>query len=274
MSEGVAVDIRGLYVAYDRSPVLADINLSLPANKLITVVGPNGAGKSTLLRVLVGSLAPSAGTVTILGEPAEVQRRRSRIAYMPQQEQIDWDFPLSVWDVVLSGRYGRIREEGGWRRFLPPSLAPGAHRDAVIRALRQVNLYDHRHKAIDTLSGGQRKRVLLARALAQDAMLLLLDEPLVGVDQGSESLIMSVLREARAEGRTIIMVTHDIASARSDSDYAVLINRGVVGEGDPETMLTDEMLSHAATVNWLSRARSADEGQTPHLAETGRMGQG
>ena len=274
MSDAVAVETHGLCVAYDRSPVLADINLSLPANKLITIVGPNGAGTSTLLRVLVGSLAPSAGSVSILGQPAELQRRRSHIAYMPQQEQIDWDFPLSVWDVVLSGRYGRIREEGGWRRFLPPSLAPPRHRDAVIRALSQVNLYEHRHKSIDTLSGGQRKRVLLARALAQDAMLLLLDEPLVGVDQGSEALIMNVLREARAEGRTIIMVTHDIASARSESDYAVLINRGVVGEGDPKTMLTDEMLSHTATVNWLSHSRNTRNPEPEPLAETGRMGQG
>ncbi|MDX1587847.1 MAG: metal ABC transporter ATP-binding protein, partial [Oleiphilaceae bacterium] len=218
---------------------------------LITLVGPNGAGKSTLLRVLAGSLTPSSGDVRVLGYSAESQRKESQIAYMPQQEQIDWDFPLSVWDVVLSGRYGRIRQEGGWQRFLPLSLVRTSHREATLRALQDTGLMDLRHNAIDTLSGGQRKRVLLARALSQDARLLLLDEPLVGVDQVSENLIMTVLRKARDQGRTVVMVTHDIVGARRDADHVVLINRKVVGEGPPDQMLTEEMLSRVATVNWI-----------------------
>jgi len=246
-----AIVTRGLYVAYDGDPVLSDINLTLPVGQLVTVLGPNGAGKSTLLRVLAGSMRPSAGTVEVLGGSAEAQRKSSLIAYMPQQEQVDWDFPLSVWNLVLTGRYGRMRQAGGWRRFLPPSMASEEHRSATEKALDDTGMLEHRHDTIDTLSGGQRKRVLLARALAQNARLLLLDEPLVGVDQASEALIMSVLGKARSEGRTIIMVTHDIVSARRDSDQVVLINSAVVGQGDPTEMLTDEMLARTATVNWL-----------------------
>ena len=258
-----AVQVEGLSVVYDRAPALENVELSLPAGKLISVVGPNGAGKSTLLRVLVGSLAPTTGSVRVHGESAELQRRRSQIAYMPQQEQIDWDFPLSVRDVVMSGRYGRIRRDGGWRRFMPPSLVREEHRSAVRRALEDVDMYPQRYKSIDALSGGQRKRVLLARALTQDARLLLLDEPLVGVDRGSETLIMEVLRRARSQGRTVVMVTHDIASARRDSDFAVLINRRVVGTGDPREMLTDDMLSRTATATWLSNDRRSHEEAIP-----------
>lgn len=267
MSEA-AVVVSDLSVAYDGAPVLAELNLRLPAHRLITLVGPNGAGKSTLLRVLAGSLTPSTGRVQVLGHSAESQRRESQIAYMPQQEQIDWDFPLSVWDVVLSGRYGRIRQEGGWRRFLPLSLTGASHREAAFAALEDTGLLDLRHSAIDTLSGGQRKRVLLARALCQDARLLLLDEPLVGVDQVSENLIISVLLKARDQGRTVVMVTHDIVGARRDADHVVLINRKVVGEGPPDQMLTDDMLSRVATVNWIGESL----GQSDSLKNTARMG--
>ena len=251
-----AVQVKGLSVGYDAALALDNIDLSLPAGQLISLVGPNGAGKSTLLRALVGSLKPSSGSVRIHGDDAERQRRRGQIAYMPQHEQVDWDFPLSVRDVVMSGRYGRIRMEGGWRRFLPPSLVAQDHRLAVHEALAAVDLLESMQQSIDTLSGGQRKRVLLARALAQDARLLLLDEPLVGVDRRSEALIMEVLRQARSQGRTVVMVTHDIAGARQDSDFAVLINRRVVGAGDPRTLLTDDMLSRTATAAWLSNRRA------------------
>ncbi|MFP4207402.1 MAG: metal ABC transporter ATP-binding protein [Wenzhouxiangella sp.] len=260
-----AVQIEGLSVAYGSSLVLDRIDLTLPAACLISVVGPNGAGKSTLLRALVGSLKPVAGRVLVHGRDAESQRRRGRIAYMPQHEQIDWDFPLSVHDVVLSGRFGRIRAEDGWRRFLPPSLVAGRHRQAVRDALDSVDMLSHRHQPIDTLSGGQRKRVLLARALAQDASLLLLDEPLVGVDRRSEALIMEVLGRARDQGRTVVMVTHDIAGARRDADFAVLINRQVVDSGDPRAMLTEELLSRTATAAWLSNRGQRSQSEALEL---------
>ncbi|MCA1779088.1 MAG: ATP-binding cassette domain-containing protein, partial [Xanthomonadaceae bacterium] len=176
------------------------------------------------------------------------------------------DFPLSVRDVVLSGRYGRIRTEGGWRRFLPPSLAADQHRHAVDEALEAVAMLDSRDRPIDTLSGGQRKRVLLARSLAQDASLLLLDEPLVGVDRRSETLIMKVLQQARDQGRTVVMVTHDIAGARRDTDFAVLINRCVVGSGDPRRILTDELISRTAAAAWLNNPQSRSEPEPLELA--------
>ena len=255
----VAVEIQQLSVAYGSSMVLDHIDLSLPAGQLVAIVGPNGAGKSTLLRTLIGSLKPSGGSVRIHGEPAETQRRAGQIAYMPQHELVDWDFPLSVGELVLSGRFGRIRREGGWRRFLLPSMAAESHRQAARRALEAVDMAERLDQPIDTLSGGQRKRVLLARALAQDARLLLLDEPLVGVDQRSEALIMSVLRDQRSQGRTVVMVTHDIVGARTDADFAVLINRCVVGTGDPACILSDDMITRTATAAWLSNRRQPSE---------------
>ena len=253
--EPVAVAIENLSVAYDASMVLEQIDLSLPAGQLVAVVGPNGAGKSTLLRTLIGSLKPSGGSVRIFGQPAEAQRRAGQIAYMPQHELVDWDFPLSVGELVLSGRFGRIRQEGGWRRFLLPSMAADSHLIAARQALAAVDMAECIDQPIETLSGGQRKRALLARTLAQDARLLLLDEPLVGVDQRSEALIMAVLRAQRSQGRTVVMVTHDILGARRDADFAVLVNRRVVGAGAPQSLLSDEMISRTATAAWLSNRR-------------------
>ena len=247
-----AVSIEGLSVGYGPALILDGIDLMLPSAKLICLVGPNGAGKSTLLKALVGSLKPALGQILVQGLDAESARRRGLIAYMPQHEQIDWDFPLSVHDVVLSGRYGRILAEGGWRKFLPPSLVGSAHRRAVLDALAAVDMVSHQHQTIDSLSGGQRKRVLLARALVQEATLLVLDEPLVGVDRHSEALIMKVLARERDQGRTVVMVTHDIVGARRDADFAVLINRQIVSQGRPDVMLTDELLSRTATAAWLS----------------------
>ncbi len=253
-----AIEVKSLTVAYDGAPVLDAVDLSLPAGQLIAVAGPNGAGKSTLLRALVGSLKPTSGTIRINGTPAERQRRAGQIAYMPQHEHIDWDFPLSVRDVVLSGRFGRMRQEGGWRRFLFPAMAGAAHQRAVAEALGAVDMADHANQPIEMLSGGQRKRVLLARSLVQDARLMLLDEPLVGVDRRSETLIMNVLREQRDEGRTVVMVTHDIVGARDDADFAVLINRRVVGAGEPRSLLSDEMITRTATAAWLGNGEAPE----------------
>jgi len=265
-NELLAVEIDGLSVAYDSSLVLDQLDLMLPAGRLVAVVGPNGAGKSTLLRTLVGSLKPTRGSVRIHGEPAEAQRRAGHIAYMPQHELVDWDFPLSVGELVLSGRYGRIRMEGGWRRFLLPSMAAKSHQAVVREALAAVDMEQRLDQPIDTLSGGQRKRALLARALAQQARLLLLDEPLVGVDRRSEELIMAVLRDQRSQARTVVMVTHDIASARRDADFAVLINRGVVGTGDPAATLSEDMITRTATAAWLSNQRKRSEHDALEMA--------
>ncbi|MGY6587623.1 MAG: metal ABC transporter ATP-binding protein [Wenzhouxiangella sp.] len=261
-----AVEITSLSAAYESTLVLDRIDLSLPAGQLVAVAGPNGAGKSTLLRTLIGSLKPSSGSILVYGKHADFQRRQGQIAYMPQHELVDWDFPLTVGELVLSGRFGCIRREGGWRRFLLPSVVPDSHRQAARQALEAVDMAEQTRQPIDTLSGGQRKRVLLARTLVQDARLLLLDEPLVGVDRRSEQLIMSVLRDQRDQGRTVVMVTHDIIGARTAADFAVLINRHVVGAGDPADILSDDMISRTATAAWLSNRRKRAEHNALELA--------
>lgn len=246
-----AITTHGLSAGYDGLTVLQAVDLDIPAGLLVTVVGPNGAGKSTLFKVIVGILAPSAGEIRILGEPAERARMRGDIAYMPQQEQIDWDFPASVRDVVLSARYGRMRREPGLRRLLPPRFAAPHHREAAERSIAAVDMSAYADRPIGALSGGQKKRALLARTLAQDARVLLLDEPLTGVDRSSEALIMNVLRECRNQGRTVVTVTHDLVSARAHADHVVLLNRTIVGSGPRETMLTDTMLERTAAAPWL-----------------------
>lgn len=248
----LAVSIRGLSAAYDDVPVLADVDLDIPRGQLVTLVGPNGAGKSTLFKVLVGIVSPRSGTVRILGGEAERARVRGDIAYMPQQEQIDWDFPASVSDVVMTARYTRMITEGGARRFLPTRFAAPHHHTAVAAALADVDMTPMAERAIGALSGGQQKRTLLARVLAQDAAILLLDEPLTGVDRDSERLIMQVLQRERDLGRTVITVTHDLASARAHADHVVLLNRSVVASGPRDEMLTDEMLTRTATARWMS----------------------
>lgn len=241
-----ALEINGLYAAYHQEPVLEDVSLSLPQGQWTAIVGPNGGGKSSLLSVVVGSLPPLRGEVRIFGRPALAQRQRGRIAYMAQQERMEWDFPISVRDTVMTGRFGMMRRDPLWQRLLPRRWANPAHRQAVEEALDDVDMLDMARRPIGALSGGQKKRVMLARALAQQAPILLLDEPLAGVDPPSEALIMASLERQRRAGRTLIMVTHDLPGARAHADQVLLINRTVIGMGAPETMLSDSMLARLA----------------------------
>jgi manganese/iron transport system ATP-binding protein len=231
-----AVLTEGLGAGYGRVVALDDVDLVLPEGELIAILGPNGAGKSTLFRLLTGMMRPTRGRIRLLGGSVEAARRASLIAYMPQNEQLDWDFPVRVRDVVTSGRLGRLRAEGGVRRFLPWRVAAEAHHRAVDEALRAVHMHDLADRPIGALSGGQRKRALLARALAQDARLLLLDEALAGVDRDTEQLIHAVLLRARDEGRTLLLITHDLAAAEI-ADRVVLLNRRVVASGRPAEVL-------------------------------------
>ena len=250
-----ALEARGLYAAYHQEPVLEDVSLSLPQGEWTAIVGPNGGGKSSLLGVVIGSLSPLRGELKILGQAPQVQRQRGRIAFMAQQERMEWDFPISVRDTVMTGRFGMMRHDPLWRRLLPRRWANPAHRRAVEEALADVDMTDLAARPIGALSGGQKKRVMLARALAQQAPILLLDEPLAGVDPPSEALIMATLERQRRAGRTIIMVTHDLPGARQHADQVLLINRTVVGMGAPETMLSDSMLARLAVAS----TRTADE---------------
>ncbi|SNY95948.1 metal ABC transporter ATP-binding protein [Halomonas sp. hl-4] len=241
-----AIEIEGLYAAYQRKPVLENIDLVFPAGQWTTIVGPNGAGKSTLFHVLTGSMKPLRGRVHAFGQPIAEHRRAGQIAYMAQREAIEWDFPVSVWETVMGGRFGHMRQDAWWRRCLPARWYHPRHSEAVRNALTAVDMLAFSDRPIGALSGGQKKRVLLARALAQQAKILLLDEPLAGVDPPSEKLILDVLCRERQAGSTIIMVTHDMPSARRYADRVVLINRVIRGVGRPDDMLSDTKLAALA----------------------------
>jgi manganese/zinc/iron transport system ATP- binding protein len=225
------LDIHDVTVAYHRKPVLWDVDLTLDKPQLAAVVGPNGAGKSTLIKAVLGLVPMASGRVEIFGRP--VAAGRKRIGYVPQRESVDWDFPVSVLDVVLMGTYGRL----GWFR------RPGtAERDWARQCLAKVGLAAHERQQIGQLSGGQQQRVFLARALAQQADIYFMDEPMAGVDAATERMIFQVLRELKAAGKTIIAVHHDLRTVPQYFDYVVLLNVRLVAAGPREATFTPENL--------------------------------
>jgi manganese/zinc/iron transport system ATP- binding protein len=243
-----AVEFHDVTVAYGRRPVLWNIDLVINAPGLFGILGPNGAGKSTLLKAALGLVPLVGGRVTLFGRPlAEV---RSRIGYVPQRETVDWDFPVNVMDVVLMGTYARL---GWWRR-------PGAaERDRARAALERVGLVDLAGRQIGRLSGGQQQRVFLARALAQDAELYFLDEPLAGVDVRSQERIFRVLDDLRREGRLVVVVHHDLRTAADWFDGAALVDMRLVAAGPTAAVLTPENLrrtyaGHIDVLDELGRA--------------------
>ena len=226
-----AIEVHDLTVAYRTQPVLWDVDLALPEGKLIAIVGPNGAGKSTLLKAILGLVPTVTGWVQIFGEP--YARRRSWVGYVPQRESVDWDFPTSALDVVTMGLYGRI----GWLRR--PSKH---HRETALACLEKVGMRDLAHRQISQLSGGQQQRVFLARALAQDGRLYLMDEPFAGVDATTERAILTLLKELRASGRTVIAVHHDLQTVAEYFDHVVLLNMRLVAAGPIATTFNAETL--------------------------------
>ncbi|HSG39352.1 MAG TPA: metal ABC transporter ATP-binding protein [Thermoanaerobaculia bacterium] len=226
-----AVEVHDLTVAYRTQPVLWDVDLQLPEGKLIAIVGPNGAGKSTLLKAMLGLVPAVTGWVQIFGEP--YARRRSWVGYVPQRESVDWDFPTNALDVVTMGLYGRI----GW--FRRPSRH---HKETALASLEKVGMKDLAHRQISQLSGGQQQRVFLARALAQDARLYLMDEPFAGVDATTERAILTLLKELRSSGRTVIAVPHDLQTVAEYFDHVVLLNMRLVAAGPVATTFTAENL--------------------------------
>ena len=234
-SAGVpAVEVHDLTVAYRTQPVLWDVDLDLPAGRLIAIVGPNGAGKSTLLKAILGLVRPLTGHVRIFGEPYE--QRRSWVGYVPQRESVDWDFPTHALDVVTMGLYGQV----GWLRR--PSKH---HRDAAMSCLEKVGLADLAKRQISQLSGGQQQRVFLARALAQDARLYLMDEPFAGVDATTERAILGLLQELRSTGRTVVAVHHDLQTVADYFDHVALLNLRLIASGPVEATLTPETVQQA-----------------------------
>jgi manganese/iron transport system ATP-binding protein len=219
-------------VAYGRAVALEDVSLTIGPGDAVALIGPNGAGKSTLLKAILGVLPLSGGTVSVLGRPPE--HARHEVAYVPQADTLDAEFPVSVLQVVLMGRYRSI----GWGR-----RPRRADRDRALEALEEVGLRHRANERFGTLSGGQRQRVLLARAVAQEARLLLLDEPFNGLDATTTDILVDVLARLRSEGVGVVMSTHDLAVAHLTCGDACLLNRRQVAYGPIAATLTPDLLA-------------------------------
>lgn len=228
------VAVRDLTVAYRDTPVLWDIDLTIPDGKLVAIVGPNGAGKSTLIKAVLGLVSATSGTISVFGKT--YAQNRQQVGYVPQRGSVDWDFPTNALDVVQMGLYGRL----GWVR------RPGRReRQVALECLDKVGMRDYAMRQISQLSGGQQQRVFLARALAQDAQVYFMDEPFAGVDATTERAIIDVLRELRSRGRTLVVVHHDLETVREYFDWLVLLNVRVIADGPVETTFTMENLQAA-----------------------------
>lgn len=236
MIPAAGIEISGVSVRYHDIVALEDVSLTVAPGRVTALIGMNGSGKSTLFKSIAGLVRPASGRVTVAGQTPAAARRHGLIGYVPQSEDVDWTFPVSVRDVVMMGRYGR----------LGPTRRPRAedHR-AVDAALERVELIDLADRQIGRLSGGQRKRAFVARGIAQDAGVLLLDEPFAGVDKKSEATIVRLLRELAADGRTVLVSTHDLHALPSLADEAVLLLRRVVFQGAVDEALRPELLARA-----------------------------
>lgn len=225
------LSIHDMTVAYHRKPVLWDIDYAAPQGKLVGIVGPNGAGKSTLIKACLDLVPRASGSVRIYGKNYKSQRRV--VGYVPQRESVDWDFPASALDVVTMGRYGRIP----W--CIPPRKDD---KEAALHALNQVGMGDYAFRQISKLSGGQQQRVFLARALVQDARVYFMDEPFAGVDAATEAAIVTLLRELRERGRTVLVVHHDLQTVPEYFDEVLLLNMRIVAAGPTSSVFTEENL--------------------------------
>jgi len=226
-----ALQVSDLTVAYHRKPVIWDVEFSIPQGKLVGVVGPNGAGKSTLLKAIMDLIPRASGRVEVFGQP--YAKSHKRVGYVPQRESVDWDFPVDALDVVTMGLYRRI----GW--CLPVRRR---HREAAMEALARVGIADLANRQISQLSGGQQQRTFLARALVQDADLYLMDEPLAAVDAATEAAIIDLMRQMQVNGKTALVIHHDLQSVRDYFDHVVLLNMRVVAAGQTDEVFTTENL--------------------------------
>lgn len=231
MSSAPPIEVHDLTVAYQHRPVLWDVDVSFPEGRLIAIVGPNGAGKSTLIRAIMGLVPLASGHVAIYGKTLD--QSRSQVAYVPQRGSVDWDFPTTAYDVALMGRYGSLPLFGRPRK---------RDREIARESLAKVGMSDYGHRQISQLSGGQQQRVFLARALAQQARIYLMDEPFAGVDAATEAAILGLLQELRAAGNTVIVVHHDLQTVPEYFDEALLLNLRAVAYGPVAEVFTTENL--------------------------------
>ena len=227
----VPLEIHDLTVAYHKRPVLWGVDVEVPAGQLVGVIGPNGAGKSTLIKAAMGLLPVSSGWVNVFGQPVKDNLRR--VGYVPQRESVDWDFPVSVMDVVLMGRYGHL---GLFKRPRKED------REVARECLEKVKMLPYADRQISNLSGGQQQRVFLARALAQDSDLYFMDEPFAGVDAATEAAIVTILQELKDQGKTLLVVHHDLPTAKTYFDSLLLLNMRVVAFGPTEEVFNYDLL--------------------------------
>lgn len=225
------LDIHDVTVAYHRRPVLWDIDLTLDQPRLVGIIGPNGAGKSTFIKAILGLVPLASGHVTVFDQP--LAKVRKRIGYVPQRESVDWEFPVNVLDVVLMGTYGRL----GWFR------RPGRdERELALKCLGKVGLESFADRQIGQLSGGQQQRTFLARALAQQADMYFMDEPMAGVDAATERAIFTLLQELRDQGKMVLVVHHDLRTIPQYFDHVILLNTHLVASGPtPESFTQDNL---------------------------------
>lgn len=229
--ENVPVAIHDLTVAYQRKPVLWDIDLDIPEGKLVGIVGPNGAGKSTLMKACLDLIPKASGEVGIYGKPYAKQSHL--VGYVPQRESVDWDFPVSVLDVVTMGTYREL----GWFKWVKKP-----QKERAMQAMEKVGIAHLAKRQISELSGGQQQRVFLARALAQDAQIYFMDEPFAAVDAATEEAIVSVLQELNKQGKTCLVVHHDLSTVARYFDWLILLNLRVVDSGPIDKVFTKENL--------------------------------
>lgn len=232
--DDVIIQVEDLTMAYHDNPVLWDNDVDIIKNSRTAIVGPNGAGKSTLLKGILGLEKTLSGEVYIMGQ--SLKKVKKKIAYIPQASSVNWDFPTTVLDVVLMGRYVHL----GW-------IKRPKEEDYKIAedSLKKIGMYDFKDRQISQLSGGQRQRVFIARAIASDAEIYFMDEPLAGVDKKTEKIIMDFLKESQAQGKTSVVVHHDLNTLADYFDHVVILNKKVVAQGPVETTFTEENINKA-----------------------------
>ncbi len=230
----ISIETHNLTVSYNRRPVLWNIDFELPTGKIIGIIGPNGSGKTTLLKAIMGLVPTSSGYVKIFDQ--DLNDVRSRVSYVPQRESVDWDFPASVMDIVLMGRY---KKDTLFKRISK------ADKDLAAEALEKVNMLEYSNRQISQLSGGQQQRVFIARSLAQGADIYIMDEPFVGVDAATEEAILKLLSDMKDEGKTVVVVHHDLQTAKDFFDWIVLLNTRMVAAGPIEEIFNEKLLQEA-----------------------------
>jgi len=226
------ISVKNLTISYNKKPAIKGVHLDIEPGSVIGIIGPNGAGKSTLMKGILGILPLDSGNVKVFGK--DIRESRKRISYIPQKEQFDWDFPINVEDVVMMGRYAHMPVIG-W---------PKEHdRNMVREALKKIEMDKYAERQIRNLSGGQQQRIFLARALAQQSDLYFLDEPFVGVDAKTEKAIFSLMKELKTEGKTIMVVHHDLGKVLEYFDKLIMLNQRLIAYGNSKEIFTSDLIN-------------------------------